>query len=277
MGGRVKVFSEVLGREVEVPEEPERIVSLSPALTETLFMLGLGERVVGVSFYCNKPQEVRRKPKVGSYWSVNWKKLDELKPDLILVTTGAQRRVLEELARRYTVYPVPLPVSVPGIIDQVVQVGIVTGAMREARALARNLQEAVLNIKGSLSGVKIYYEVFLGGPVTFGAHTYLADLFDLMGATTPFGSERVTWITNPSPDRVKSFDPDVVIYEPSPYGRVDPREMLAKRGLDGLRAVEEGRLVVLEPDSLAHYGPSLLTDISFKTASLVKEALGGRF
>lgn len=274
MGGSVRIYSEVLGREVEVPEEPQRIVSLSPALTETLFLLGLDERIAGVSYYCNKPPKARSKPRVGSYWSVSYSKLDELKPDLVLVTTGAQRKVLDELASRYTVYPVPLPVSVAGVIDQVVQVGIVTGVLEEARRLARSLAEAAARLEGSLRGVKLYYEVYLGGPVTFGAHTYMADLLSLMGATTPFQGERATWIIDPPAERIIEFDPDVVLYEPSPYATVNPEEQLAKRGLGRLRALREGRLVVLEPDSLAHYGPSLLTSIAPSVAERVREALG---
>jgi len=274
VGGSVRVYSEVLGREVEVPERPERIVSLSPALTEILFLLGLGGRVAGVSYYCSKPPEARGKPRVGSYWSVDYRRLDELRPDLVLVTTGAQRRVLEELAARYTVYPVPLPVSVPAVIDQVIQVGIVTGALDAARRLARRLERAAAGLEGALRNVKVYYEIFLGGPVTFGGHTYMADLYSLMGASTPFQGERRTWITDPSPERVKEFDPDVVVYEPSPYGKLDPREELARRGLAELRALREERLVVLEPDSLAHYGPSLLTDAAPSLAGKVRRVLG---
>ena len=274
MGGTVKVYSEVLGREVDVPEEPRRIVSLSPALTETLFLLDLGDRVVGVSYYCNKPPEARSKPRVGSYWSVSYSKLDELKPDLVLVTTGAQRKILEELTSRYTVYPVPLPVSVSGVIDQVVQVGIVTGALEEARRLEAELLSAVERLRGTLQGVKAYYEVFLGGPVSFGGHTYLADLFHLMGAATPFQRDRTTWVIDPPIERIKEFDPEVVIYEPSPYAKVKPEEELAKRGLGALRALREGKLVVLEPDSLAHYGPSLLTSIAPGVAEKVRRVLG---
>ncbi len=267
----MKVYSEVLGREVEVPEEPKRIVSLSPALTETLFLLGLADRVAGVSYYCDKPPEARSKPRVGSYWSVSYSKLDELKPDLVLVTTGAQRKILDELASRYTVYPVPLPVSVSGIMDQVVQVGIVTGALEEARKLEAELVSAAERLRGALTGLKAYYEVFLGGPVSFGAHTYLADLFHLMGAATPFQRDRTTWVIDPPIERIKEFDPEVVIYEPSPYAKVKPEEELAKRGLSDLRALREGRLLVLEPDSLAHYGPSLLTTITPKLISEIKK------
>ena len=257
----IKLFSEVLGREVIVPEKPSRVVSLSPALTEILYMIGVWDRVVGVSIFDHKPSEARKKPKVGSYYKVNYRLLDELKPDLVLVTTGAQRKVLEELAQKYTVYPIPLPISISGVIDQVIEVGVVVGELDRARALQVELISKAARLRGALKGVKAYYEVFLGGPVTAGGHTYIVDSFKLLGIETPFERERTTWITNPPTEVIKEFDPDVVIYEPSPYVEINVEHVVksfVERGLEDLRAVKEKRIIVMPPDSLAHYGPSLL-------------------
>ncbi len=271
--GVVRLFSEVLGKEVEVPERPSRIVSLSPAITEILYMLGVWDRVVGVSVFDHKPPEAREKPKVGSYYKVNYRALEELSPDLVLVTTGAQRKVLYELAERYTTYPIPLPLSVAAVIDQVVQVGIVVGALEEARRLESRLLERAERLKGALEGVRVYYEVFLGGPVTAGGHTYITDAFRLMGAETPFQGYRTTWITDPPADVIRDFDPDYIVYEPSPYVETSLDRVVRgfeERGLGGLRAVKERRIIILPPDSLAHYGPSLfdaLEDLASRVRS----------
>lgn len=271
MVARVKVYSEVLGREIEIPERPERIVSISPALTEILYMLGLEARVVGVSVYDHKPPRAREKPKVGSYFKVNYRALEELKPDLVLITTGAQRRVLEELASRFPAYPVPLPVSVSSIIDQVVQVGILTGEMERASHLESMLLEKASRLRGVARGVRVYYEVFLGGPVTAGAHTYITDAFRLMGIETPFMRERVTWIYNPPPEAINEFRPHFILYEPSAYSQTN--EEKARRDLES-RGVETGgaRIILLEPDSLAHYGPSLVDTLEYLSRKLVRTA-----
>jgi len=81
----VSIFSEALGKEVNVPDRPERIVSLSPAVTETLFMLGLGDRLIGVSAFCARPEEARRRRKVGSYSTSNVDLLREMKPIRIAI------------------------------------------------------------------------------------------------------------------------------------------------------------------------------------------------
>ncbi len=258
------MYSEVLGREVEVPDEPRRIVSLSPAITEILYRLGLEDRIVGVSFYCNKPPRAREKPRVGSYYKVLYDKLEELKPDLVLTTTGAQRKVLDEIVERgFTLYPVPLPVTIHGIIDEVKIVGIITGAIEESRRLAKELESTLVKLRGSLKGIKLYYEIFLGGPVSAGAHSYIEDLFNYLGALTPFSRDRVTWVINPDPARIIEFNPDIILYERSPYADINLEKVLEgfkERGLDKLDAVKNNRIILLDPDTLAHYGPSIFTD-----------------
>lgn len=257
MGGRIKVFSEVLNREIEIPERPSRIVSISPAITETLYLLGLEDRIVGVSIYDHKPPKAREKPKVGSYFKVNMKMLEDLKPDLVLITTGAQRKVLWELAEKYPTFPIPLPVSLSGIIDSVAQIGLVTGEMEKATELEANLSRAIPELRFALSGVKAYYEIFLGGPVTTGAHTYIADAFRLMGLETPFASERTTWIYNPPAERINEFSPQYILYEYSSYAPTTPEKVKEELSTRGVELESDTKIILLEPDSLAHYGPSL--------------------
>ena len=265
----VKVYSEALGLEIEVPDEPKRIVSLSPAITETLYRLGLADRIAAVSYFCHKPPEAREKPKVGSYLKVEYEKMEALEPDLVLTTTGAQRKVLEDLVKRgmekgYTVYPIPLPVTAYGILDEITIIGMLTGRIKEARSLAARLASEYTGLRGSLTGVKVYYEIFLGGPVSAAAHSYVQDILEFLGAVTPFAGERKTWVIEPDPGVIREFDPDVILYEKSPYAPIDEEKIRAdfeKRGLGDLAALREGRLVILEPDTLAHYGPSIFEDL----------------
>ncbi len=265
----VKVYSEALGLEIEVPDEPKRIVSLSPAITETLYRLGLADRIAAVSYFCHKPPEAREKPKVGSYLKVEYEKMEALEPDLVLTTTGAQRKVLEDLVKRgmekgYAVYPIPLPVTAYGILDEITIIGMLTGRIKEARSLAARLASEYTGLRGSLTGVKVYYEIFLGGPVSAAAHSYVQDILEFLGAVTPFAGERKTWVIEPDPGVIREFDPDVILYEKSPYAPLDEEKIRAdfeKRGLGDLAALREGRLVILEPDTLAHYGPSIFEDL----------------
>ncbi|PCN50942.1 ABC transporter substrate-binding protein, partial [Candidatus Geothermarchaeota archaeon ex4572_27] len=77
----MRVFSEVLGEFVEVPEGRIRVVSLAPSVTETLFYIGAGDMLAGVSSFCRKPPEAAKLPRVGGYLGVNYRLLHELAPD----------------------------------------------------------------------------------------------------------------------------------------------------------------------------------------------------
>lgn len=255
----VKLYAEALDREVEVPDSPQRIASLSPAITEILYLLGLKDRVAGVSIYCNKPPEAKEKPRVGSYWKVLYSKLEPLNPDLVLVTTGAQLVAMRELVQKgYAVFPISLPLTMPGLFEYVVKVGAVVGELERARELARQLEEEARELKGALSGIKIHYEIDLGGPVSPGGLSYIADSLRYLGARSTFDAKRESWVINPDTAAIKAFDPDVFAYEfqlgvEFEKGWLLPR--LEGRGLGDLRGVREG-LVLMEYDSLAHYGPS---------------------
>lgn len=258
----VQVFNEVLGKEVPVPEAPKRIVSFSPAATETLFLLGLGDVVVGVSAFCARPAEARRKRHLGSYSTVRDEALDEVRPDLIFTVTGYQREFAVRLSGKYPVYPLELPASVSGILDFVVKVGLVAGAAEKGRALERSLLRRVGKLRRPPPS-KGYVEVDLGGPVTFGAYSYITDALRLLRCSHVYEHERREWLT-PDLSKVAAEDPDVIFYEPkmfTGFGRRDLARLVSSRGWGGLRAVREGKTFVTPGplDFLAHHGPSFIT------------------
>jgi iron complex transport system substrate-binding protein len=275
----VGVFNEVLGREVEIPERPERIVSFSPAATETVFLIGGGERVAGVSAFCARPPEARGKRKVGSYSTVRPEVLEEISPDLILTVTGYQRDFAVELAKRYPVYPLELPATVAGIVDFVAKVGLVVGPVESARRLVASLTRAAGSLP-TVRGLKVYVELDLGGPVTLGAYSYVSDAIGLLGSSNIFGERRSEWL-KPDLDEVEDEDPDVIIYEPKMFGRfteTDFQALLESRKWKGLRAVANGdcHLTPGPLDFLAHHGPSFITEALPWLGARLEEARGRR-
>ncbi len=257
-------FNEILGREVAIPEHPQRIVSLSPALTESLFQLGLGDRVVAVSAFCARPESARQKKKVGSYSSTNLDVLRELEADLIVTITGYQRDLGMTLSKEFPVYPLALPVSVTGIIDTVVKLGLVVGEAQIAWEISSQLTRKLGQIPQSDRSLRAYLEVDLGGPVSFGANSYITDAFHFLGVSTTFDSVRSEWLT-PDLQRVPQDDPDLFFYEAKMYSRFsqqDLERLIDKRGWRGMRAVRTGSYF-LSPgplDFFAHHGPSFITE-----------------
>jgi len=258
-----KLFNEVLGAEISIADSPERIVSFSPAATETLFQLGLGEKIVGVSAFCARPAEARSKRKLGSYNTVREEALDELGPDLILTVTGYQRDFAVKLSKRYTVYPLELPASVAGIIDFVTKVGLVAGEPEESRELAGNLLRKAGRL-AKVAKLKSYVEIDLGGPVSFGAFSYITDAFRLLGSPQIYEGAPAEWL-KPDLDWVAAQGPDLVVYEPKMFSRFDRGDLgsfVIAKGWDGLKASKHGNIFVTPGplDFLAHHGPSFITE-----------------
>ncbi len=272
----MRVYNELLGAEVDVPEEPRRIVSLAEDLTETLFMVGVGDRVVGVSAYCHKPAEACERVRVGTYLRVSYARLEQLRPDLILTTSAAQRRVnLELLKRGYPVYPLPLPLSLAGIVENVRRVGVLVNAVEKAVELEQRLLAMLARyyINKQKRRLRVYVEIDLGSPITVGAATYVDDFVRALGLENIFG-DRIIGYFEPVMDEVKRLNPEVIIYDPKPNdsgARLRFMKLVNDRGWSGVDAVRQNRIIVTEGDVIAHYGPSLILD----TLPAMSGQLGG--
>ena len=258
-----RLFNEVLGQEVEVPENPSRIVSFSPAATETLFEIGAGENVLGVSAFCARPKEAQAKRKVGSYSTVREEVLSELNPDLIFAVTGYQRGFAVALSKKFPVYPLELPLTVAGIVDFVEKVSFVAGREEEGRKLARGLMRKIGGLRSGGSNV-VYVEADLGGPVTFGAFSYITDAIGFFGCSSVFERAKSEWLM-PDLEAVRKIDPDVIVYEAKMYsegGEQALKKVVKSRGWEDLKAVRTGNCFVTPGplDFLAHHGPSFVTE-----------------
>ena len=264
-----KVYCEITGKELFLPDRCERIVSFSPAVTEALFEMGLGEFVLGVSVYCVRPQIARKKVIVGSYNTFNEEKLRKLNPDLIFTTTGYQLDLIKNLGEKFQVYPVRLPPSVSEIISTSYEAGVVAGYFSNARELERKLtnklSETISDRKANKPKVKVYVEIDLGGPVTFGAYSYITDAIELLGGENIFGNYPAEWIT-PDDNKVKELNPDVIIYEPKMFSKNRDKDKIVNflRGRFGdVKAIKEDKVFITPGiyDFLAHHGPSFITEV----------------
>jgi len=259
-----KIYCEVLEKELILPERCERIISFSPAVTEALFMMGLGEKIIGVSAFCVRPPEARKKPILGSYTNVNIDRLLSLKPDLIFTTTGYQRDFASKLSKHFNVYAIALPSTVSAIIATCTEVGLAAGYYDQARDLQKKLLKALNSLEPSNKSLKVYVEIDFGMPVTFGAYSYITDAINLVGHKNIFQDFHREWL-EPDSNLLREKDPDVIIYEPKMFkeeGEEEFIEKFSKRGLADLRALREKRYFITPRpyDFLAHHGPSFILE-----------------
>ena len=144
-----KLVRDQLGREVLVPDDPQRVVSLAPSITEIVFALGEGHRLKGVTQHCDYPPEAGSLPKVGSYVHLDVEKIVVLKPDLCLGTRdGNPREVAEKLeALNIPVYAVN-PRDLETVMDTLLEIGRLLHAEERAEVLVKDM-------RGRIEGVKV--------------------------------------------------------------------------------------------------------------------------
>jgi ABC-type Fe3+-hydroxamate transport system substrate-binding protein len=251
-------------REVDIPDKIERIISLSPAVTEILFELGLGDKIVGITPYCVRPEEAKKKKKVGSYGYANIEQFRELKPDVVLTVTGYQSAVANQLSPYFPTFSFRLPSSLSGVIDLVTKVGIVAGQAEKGRIIERELLEDLKKIE--IGGRKdVYFECDLGSPITFGSLSYITDVLHFMNFSSIYSDVMKEWLY-PDFEYVKERDPEFMIIEPKMFSRREEhmiKKLVEGRKWNQLSAYKDNK-IFLTPgpyDFFAHHGPSLIREV----------------
>ncbi|HEX4948203.1 MAG TPA: ABC transporter substrate-binding protein, partial [Blastocatellia bacterium] len=176
-----------------MPSAPQRIISLAPSITEILFALKLGERVVGVTSYCDFPPEAQAKEKVGDTLKPNLERLIALKPDLVLISTASQ---LEKITQRLDQFGIPVfvtnPKSVAGVLASIRKIGELTGAEQPAEALTAEMQTRIAAVQrqsANQPAPRVLYILQLSPLITAGKNTFINDLITQAGGHSISGDE----------------------------------------------------------------------------------------
>ncbi|MCL4334625.1 MAG: ABC transporter substrate-binding protein [Candidatus Thermoplasmatota archaeon] len=257
----MRTIREVIERESQIPDNPERIISLSPSVTEILYELGMEDRIAGISAFCVRPESTMKKRRVGSYGSLKDYILKEINPDLVLMMSGYQNSLYEEVRAKYTSYLFQLPVTLHSVLSLVTMVGLVVNRRREASSLLSDLSATVPLPKKGFEK-RAYIEIDLGGPTSFGSFSYICNTLNFYGMNTPYDYVDREWLI-PDPDEVRKFDPEVIIFEPKMFGdrkRLNVDQIIRERSWEEISAVKNGNIFVTPGryDFFAHHGPSFI-------------------
>jgi iron complex transport system substrate-binding protein len=176
-----------LGRNVQIESIPGRIVSLAPSNTEILFALGLGDKIVGVTDYCNYPDEAKEKPSIGGFSTPNIEAVVAREPDLVLATERHSKTVIPALENLgYTVVALS-PTTLDEVIESIDFVGEITGTQKEASQLTGNLQKRIDTIKEKTNNIsqdekpRVLYLTWHDPLMTAGTGTLADDVITTAG------------------------------------------------------------------------------------------------
>jgi iron complex transport system substrate-binding protein len=243
---------------------PSRIVCLTEETTETLYLLGEGDRVVGVSGYTVRPPEARRKPRVSAFINARFEKIAALQPDLILGFSDLQADIAAELIRRgYPVY-VFNQRSVGEILQMIRVIGGLVGQADRSDALASGLERRLEAVRAEAAALphrpRIFFEEW-DDPLISGIQ-WVEELVEIAGGIPIFpelrgarlGRERIV-----DAGEVVRRDPEGIVA--SWCGKAVRREKIAGRsGWDAISAVQRGQIHEIKSALILQPGPAALTD-----------------
>ncbi len=142
-----------LGRVVKLEKIPERIISLVPGNTEILFALGLSDKVVGVTEYCDYPPEAQEKPKVGGFSTPNIEEVVALEPDLIIATQRHEVSIIPALeGKGLTVFALD-PKTLDEVLEAITLIGEITGKEAEASQLVTEMSNRIKAVTDKTDGL----------------------------------------------------------------------------------------------------------------------------
>jgi len=243
---------------------PTRIVCLTEETTETLYLLGEGDRVVGVSGYTVRPPEARRKPRVSAFIHAKYEKIDALEPDLILGFSDLQANIAAELIKRG--YPVMVfnQRSVSEILQMIRVLGALIGCTEKANRLISHLELEIDSIRAAAAQLPCRPRVFFeewDDPLISGIR-WVEELVQIAGGDSIFpelrdaklGKQRIV-----SGEDVIGRQPDVIIA--SWCGKAVRQQRIAQRdGWQDVPAIRNGHIYEIKSSYILQPGPAALTE-----------------
>ena len=264
------------GRSMTIPRDVRRIVSLAPNLTEIVYALGAGDRLVGDTNYCDTPPEAKEKPHIGNPQHPSLEGIVALRPDLVLATGSINfPQTADTLLKLgipvYTTYPH----TVLQMLDSISEIADLIGANAQAEALKTSLRARLDALHARLADqpmVHVLFLVWLSPPMSVGSNTFIADALRWAGAESILVSDQ-NW-PQPSFEEVFSIQPDyIVMTSDQGDAKTDLTDLRANPDWKNLMAVKLGRVVTVS-DAFERPSPGLVDAIEALAHELHPEVFG---
>jgi iron complex transport system substrate-binding protein len=242
-------------------EAPDRIISLAPSVTEILFAAGLGDRVVGVTTFCDYPEEARKRPKIGGMSNPSLEAVVRLKPDIVVMTTDGNpedfRDRLRELKIRTYVFTERRLSELP---DGIRRMGVALNAEDDFNVLAERIEKALSSFKKEkiLSGEKVVFIIWPEPLIVAGPGTAISDAISLLGGINIADTAEVRYPKYSIEELIRR-SPDIIFIGKGHEDMKVLSERLLKR-LGSVRAVKNGKVFYVG-DGLYRLGPRVIEGI----------------
>ena len=243
-------------RSVTVAQRPERIVSIGPSITEFLFALGAGPRVVGADDFSDEPAAAKQVEKVGGI-KVNFEKVVSLKPDLVLSVKFSDGTI-EKLTSAGLLVLVVDPQSAGDVARTAILLGRAVGS--DGNAMARDIQKRIDDVRAKTSTAttkpRVYHEIDASDPTkifTVGPGSYIHDLIEIAGGQN-IAARAASAYPQLSAEEILRSDPEIIVLAAAEYS-AKPDQVAARTGWSVISAVKNKRIVTIAPNLINRPGP----------------------
>jgi iron complex transport system substrate-binding protein len=250
-----------LGRLVTINGTPERIISLAPSNTEILFALGLGDRVVGVTMYCDYPPEAQDKEKVGDYYGPDIEKIIALQPDLVLATDFHRFDLIPALEQQGVAVFAVAPQTLDDVLESIQKIGQIADKEAEALELVDRMTSKIEEIEEQTKELeekpRVFYMTWQDPMWTVGRATWIDDLINISGGVNIFSQYfesgamvEIEWVI--------LLNPEIIITSEWSY-----EWALNATELASTNASQTGRIYTFDDDLAQRPGPRLVEGLEW--------------
>jgi iron complex transport system substrate-binding protein len=259
---------------------PSRIVCLTEETTETLYLLGEGDRVVGISGYTVRPPEARSKPKVSAFINARFDKIEALKPDLILGFSDLQADIAAELVRRGYNVVIFNQRTIAEILRMIRTVAALVGRQAAGETLAGDLERGLDRVRDLAAQLprrpRVFFEEW-DNPLISGI-CWVDELIEIAGGDPIFPELRSAGLAKDrivSADAVRAADPEIIIA--SWCGKAMKKRTIVERpGWSTVSAVRNGHLYEIKSTYILQPGPASLTEGVTRLHECIARVVGDR-
>ncbi len=255
-----------MGRRVEVPRYPQRIVSLVPSQTELLFDLGLENRIVGITKFCIHPEDkVKAYKKVGGTKRFRMEVIDALQPDLIIGNKEENyKEGIEHLEQRYPVWMSDI-YTLDDALNMMQQLGAITGTTDKARNIALAIESSFEELKPDAHLKKVAYLIWKDPYISVGHSTFINEMLYRCGWQNVFNE--LGRYPEVSAEMLQAAQPELILLSSEPYP-------FKEKHLNEFKAICPGsRIELVDGELFSWYGSRLLQSAAYFQALQAEWAL----
>ena len=269
----VKQITDDAGRNVTLPARVDRVITLAPNLTEIVFAIGAGDRLVGDTTYCDYPPEAKNVAKVGDTATPNLERIIALKPQVVLVSTASQlERFTQQLEGQNIAVFVTDPRDLEGVFRSIEQIGRILDHEQQANALVQKLRErtnAVAKAVQSTKPVRVFFQLSAEPLYTAGRDSFATDLMHRAGAISVTADVPGTW-PKYSNESALAAKPEAIILPTG--GSMGAANSEVVEALRNSPAVLTRRVYKINDDHLARPGPRMVDGLEEMARALHPES-----